>query len=432
MRDNRPIVIIGAGPAGLAAAEVLAQAGHRVQVYEQKPTAARKFLMAGKTGLNISHTEDFEQFISRYDQPDWLRPMILPCQSSTIEKWMESLGIASYVGSSGRLFPVAMKAAPLLRSWLNRLKQLGVKFFYRHQWLGWNDQNQLRFLSLQSAQQNAQQSAQQQAITVDYRAVVLATGGGSWARLGSDAAWVELLQQQQIKVLPLQASNVGIRLDWSEFMQPLAGQPLKRINAWGDNTVTQQGSVEPSQVYHGEAVISHYGLEGGLIYRLNRDLRESFNQQGQAVLYLDLLPDLAEDILINRLESHSRPSNAKQSLANRWRKAGLDPVKIALIREILPRSQWQIAAKVAAIIKQLPLTIQGFQPIDEAISTAGGVDRQAMTDDLMLVQKPGVFCCGEMLDWDAPTGGYLLTACLATGQQAAQGVIRWLVSNAES
>lgn len=428
MRDNRPIVIIGAGPAGLAAAEVLAQAGHRVQVYEQKPTAARKFLMAGKTGLNISHTEDFEQFISRYDQPDWLRPMILPCQSSTIEQWMESLGIASYVGSSGRLFPVAMKAAPLLRAWLNRLKQLGVKFFYRHQWLGWNDQNQLRFLSLQ----NAQQPAQQQAITVDYHAVVLATGGGSWARLGSDAAWVELLQQQQIKVLPLQASNVGIRLDWSEFMQPLAGQPLKRINAWVDNTGTQQGSVEPPQVYHGEAVISHYGLEGGLIYRLNRDLRESFNQQGQAVLYLDLLPDLAEDILINRLESSSKPSGTKQSLANRWRKAGLDPVKIALIREILPRSQWQIASKVAAIIKQLPLTIQGFQPIDEAISTAGGVDRQAMTDDLMLVQKPGVFCCGEMLDWDAPTGGYLLTACLATGQQAAQGVIQWLGSNSES
>lgn len=399
LNTDLPAVIIGAGPAGLMAAEIISQAGYSVVVYEQKPSAARKFLMAGKTGLNISHNESFEQFIQRYDHADWLEPLIRQFDSQAIQQWMNDLGIESYVGSSGRIFPKEMKAAPLLRAWLTRLKINGVRFFYRHQWLGWDDKNQLLF--------NTEQGHH----TIAASAIVLATGGGSWARLGSDAAWLPILQQQQIAIAPLQPSNIGVVVAWSAFMQSVAGQPLKRINAW----------VNPTQVYHGEAVISGYGLEGGLIYKLSRELREQFKQEQSAVIYLDLLPDLSEYELEKKLSQ-----TAKQSLANLWRKVGLDAVKSALIRETVAKQQWNDAAYIAKIIKQLPIPIQRFQPIDEAISTAGGVALSAIDQHLMLKQKTGVFCCGEMLDWDAPTGGYLLTACLATGRQAGQGVIEWL------
>ena len=401
--SDLPIVIVGAGPAGLMAAEVLAQAGHRVQVYEQKPSAARKFLMAGKTGLNISHNEVFEAFVQRYDQPDWLKPMLAACDACWIQDWMQGLGIESYVGSSGRIFPVEMKAAPLLRAWLNRLKTLGVEFFYRHRWTGWQDQ-QLEFLH------------HDQLITVQAKAVILATGGGSWARLGSDAAWIPLLQAQNVDIVPLQPSNVGVVVNWSDFMQPLAGQPLKRIKAW-----VQSDNSQERRVYQGEAVISHYGLEGGLIYRLSRELRQQFNECKAASIYLDLLPDLEEVVLAQKLKPV-----AKQSLNNIWRKAGLDQTKAALLREVLAKADWQNPQLVAAMAKCLPVQVKGFRPIDEAISTAGGVSRTALDEQLMLKYKIGVFCCGEMLDWDAPTGGYLLTACFATGRQAAQGVMHWL------
>lgn len=401
--SNLPIVIVGAGPAGLMAAEVLAQAGHMVQVYEQKPSAARKFLMAGKTGLNISHNEAFEQFVQRYDQPEWLKPMLVQCDARWIQDWMQGLGIESYVGSSGRIFPVEMKAAPLLRAWLNRLKAMGVQFFYRHCWTGWQGQ-QLEFLH------------QEQVITVEAKAVILATGGGSWARLGSDAAWIPVLQAQDVDIVPLQPSNVGVQVNWSDFMQPLAGQPLKRIKAWVTPDTNADG-----KVYQGEAVISHYGLEGGLIYRLGRELRQQLEQSQPAIIYLDLLPDVSQTLLAQKLKPM-----AKQSLNNIWRKAGLDQVKAALLRETLPKADWQNPQQVAAMAKCLPIQVQGFRPIDEAISTAGGVSLAALDNQLMLRRKTGIFCCGEMLDWDAPTGGYLLTACFATGRQAAQGVMHWL------
>lgn len=401
--SNLPIVIVGAGPAGLMAAEVLAQAGHMVQVYEQKPSAARKFLMAGKTGLNISHNEAFEQFVERYDQPEWLKPMLVQCDARWIQDWMQGLGIESYVGSSGRIFPVEMKAAPLLRAWLNRLKAMGVQFFYRHCWTGWQGQ-QLEFLH------------QEQVITVEAKAVILATGGGSWARLGSDAAWIPVLQAQDVDIVPLQPSNVGVQVNWSDFMQPLAGQPLKRIKAWVTPDTNADG-----KVYQGEAVISHYGLEGGLIYRLGRELRQQLEQSQPAIIYLDLLPDVSQTLLAQKLKPM-----AKQSLNNIWRKAGLDQVKAALLRETLPKADWQNPQQVAAMAKCLPIQVQGFRPIDEAISTAGGVSLAALDNQLMLRRKTGIFCCGEMLDWDAPTGGYLLTACFATGRQAAQGVMHWL------
>ena len=413
-QSKLPVVIIGAGPAGLMAAEVLAQAGYRVQVYEQKPTAARKFLMAGKTGLNISHNEDFNNFVQRYDQPDWLSPMLQQCDAAWIQKWMHDLGIESYVGSSGRIFPVAMKAAPLLRAWLIRLKAQGVEFFYRHQWLGWNEDHQLMFSHL--AQSDIDAEYQSSALVVPACAVVLALGGGSWARLGSDAAWVSLLQAQHVTVSPLQASNVGVIVHWSAFMQPLAGQPLKRVKAW----------VNPDRCYQGEAVVSHYGLEGGLIYRLSRELRAPLKQQANATIYIDLLPDISTDALRQRLQK-----TAKQSMQTLWRKAGLDALKIALIRECIPKHDWSNLEKITATIKQLPVQVQGFRPIDEAISTAGGVSLEALDDQLMLKQKPSVFCCGEMLDWDAPTGGYLLTACFATGRQAGEGVIHWLEKRAK-
>lgn len=401
---NLPIVVIGAGPAGLMAAEMLAQAGHPVQVYEQKPSAARKFLMAGKTGLNISHNEAFEDFVQRYDQSDWLRPMLMHSDALWIQDWMQGLGIESYVGSSGRIFPVEMKAAPLLRAWLNRLKTLGVQFFYRHYWTGWQE-DALTFLH------------QEQVMTAAAKAVILATGGGSWARLGSDAAWIPVLQAQGIDIVPLQPSNVGVLVSWSAFMQPLAGQPLKRIKAW----VNSDATGDHGQAISGEAVISHYGLEGGLIYRLSRELRQQLNQQQSACVYLDLLPDMQQAALAHKL----KPS-AKQSLNNIWRKAGLDQTKAALLREIVPKTNWQNPQQVAAMAKCLPIPIVGFRPIDEAISTAGGVSRAALDQHLMLTRKTGVFCCGEMLDWDAPTGGYLLTACFATGREAAHGVMHWL------
>lgn len=401
--SNLPIVIVGAGPAGLMAAEVLAQAGHMVQVYEQKPSAARKFLMAGKTGLNISHNEAFEQFVQRYDQPEWLKPMLMQCDARWIQDWMQGLGIESYVGSSGRIFPVEMKAAPLLRAWLNRLKAIGVQFFYRHCWTGWQGQ-QLEFLH------------QEQVITVEAKALILATGGGSWARLGSDAAWIPVLQAQDVDIVPLQPSNVGVQVNWSDFMQPLAGQPLKRIKAWVAPDTNADG-----KVYQGEAVISHYGLEGGLIYRLGRELRQQLEQSQPALIYLDLLPDVSQTLLAQKLKPM-----AKQSLNNIWRKAGLDQAKATLLRETLPKADWQNPQQVAAMAKCLPIQVQGFRPIDEAISTAGGVSIAALDNQLMLRRKTGIFCCGEMLDWDAPTGGYLLTACFATGRQAAQGVMHWL------
>lgn len=394
-----PVIIVGAGPAGLMAAEVLAQAGYPLQVYEKMPSAARKFLMAGKTGLNISHSEEIELLISRYDHAAWLGPMIHAFDATAIRQWMTDLGVASYIGSSGRIFPVEMKAAPLLRAWIGRLKQQGVQFFYRHEWQGWNEQGQLLF---QYGDQSLLRSAS---------AVVLATGGGSWARLGSNAAWVSLLQQQGVDILPLQASNVGVQVAWSGFMQSCAGQPLKRVKAW----------VNSQHVLQGEAVISSYGMEGGLIYKLSRELREQLALRGTATFYLDLLPDVTELALAQKLKT-----TAKQSLANVWRKAGLDNAKTGLIRELLPKQRWSDPNEVAQAVKCLAVTVQALQPIDEAISTSGGVALSALNEQLMLVQKAGVFCCGEMIDWDAPTGGYLLTACFATGRQAGAGVKAWL------
>ena len=392
---SKRVVIVGAGPAGLACAEVLSELGdYNITIYEQKPSAARKFLMAGKTGLNISHAEDLDHFISRYDHANWLRPMLETCNAETIQAWMKGLGIESYIGSSGRIFPNEMKAAPLLRAWLRRLQDRGVKFRYRHQVLAIQNQS-LTVLDLVQQQQNH--------ITAD--AIVLACGAVSWPQLGSDGKWQNWLESCMIQ--PFSASNVGVLVNWSEYLQPIFGQPLKRIQAWVAGQVPQ----------FGEMVISHYGLEGGLVYRCNRDLREAMQTQSHAILYLDLLPDLSQEQILQKLQQ-----GKKQSLNTLWQKIGLDKTKIALIRDVVSKNDWNDAIKMAQHIKQIAVQIQGFRPIEEAISCAGGIRLDALNEHLMLKNSPYIFACGEMLDWDAPTGGYLLTACLATGRAVAQGV----------
>ena len=386
------VAIIGAGPAGLMAAEVLSQYDYEIDVFEQKPSAARKFLMAGKTGLNISHAEPVEAFIQRYDQTQWLAPWVRQWDATWNQDWMQGLGIESYVGSSGRIFPVEMKAAPLLRAWLKRLMADGVKFHYRHRCVDLSE-NQLTIEN------------QTQRFSVTYDAIILACGAVSWSQLGSDGAWQPWLSKNEIE--PFQASNAGVLKTWSPFMQECFGQPLKRVNAW----------VRPEQQTHGDIIITHYGFESGVIYKLGRELRAQIAQQQTLQLHLDLLPDLSLEQLEKKLQG-----NKKQSLTNLWRKAGLDTVKINLLREIVAKNLWSDAKQMAQQIKQLCIPLEGFRPIEEAISCAGGVKQAVLSPQLQLQSNPSVFCCGEMLDWDAPTGGYLLTACFATGRAAAEGV----------
>lgn len=397
--NAKHIVIIGAGPAGLMAADVLSTAGMRVDVYESKPSVGRKFLMAGKGGLNITHNEPIADFISRYDQSDWLEPMIHAFDADAIRAWMAELGVDSFIGSSGRVFPTEMKAAPLLRRWLSSLKKRGVHVHCRHYWQGFDQEGALRFRVAEGEK------------TVTPDATILALGGGSWSSLGSDGAWVSILRDKGVDIRALLPSNCGFNTTWSHYMQEHLGKPLKNISGWVGNCKEDSS--------FSEAVLTTYGIEGGLVYALSRPLREEIMAQGTTVLYLDLLPHSDEEQLVSRLTSLG-----KRSTDNTWRKAGLDGVKAALIREILPKEQWSDPIAVAACIKKYPITLMGMQPIEEAISTAGGVMRESMNDDLMLNTLPNVFCAGEMLDWDAPTGGYLLTASFASGVFAAKGVLK--------
>ncbi|ENW08619.1 TIGR03862 family flavoprotein [Acinetobacter beijerinckii] len=393
---SKRVAIIGAGPAGLMAAEVLSQYDYQIEIFEQKPSAARKFLMAGKTGLNISHAEPIDTFIQRYDHAEWLNTWVRQWDAQWIQSWMQGLGIGSYVGSSGRVFPIEMKAAPLLRAWLKRLADDGVKFHYRH-----------RCIDLSNNQLTIQNQNQQ--FNATYDAIILACGAVSWSQLGSDGAWQQWLSEHQIEAF--QASNAGVLKAWSPFMQDCFGQPLKRVDAW----------VNAENKTHGDIVITHYGFESGVIYKLGRDLRDQKSQKQALNIHLDLLPDMTIEQLEKKLQA-----NKKQSLTNVWRKAGLDSVKINLLREITDKNIWSDAKQMAQQIKQLNISLDGFRPIEEAISCAGGVKQIALSPKLQLRSNPYVFCCGEMLDWDAPTGGYLLTACFATGRAAGAGVHQYL------
>lgn len=395
---SKRIAIVGAGPAGLMAAEVLSQFDYELHVYEQKPSAARKFLMAGKTGLNISHAEPVEQFVQRYDQVDWLSPWVKQWDAVWIQNWMQELGIEPYIGSSGRVFPTEMKAAPLLRAWLKRLASHGIQFHYRHK-VSRLHQQQLELHDLKNNELR----------TEKFDAIILACGAISWSELGSDGAWQAWLKPDEIEAF--QASNAGVEYPWSKFMQPVFGQPLKRVEAW----------VGQGEKTTGDIVISHYGLESGLIYKQGRGLGEQLKQSQQMQLSLDLFPDQSVGQLAKKLQP-----TKKQSLSNVWRKAGLDGAKAALVRELVAKTWWQDAAELAKQMKHLTIPLTGFRPIEEAISCAGGVKREVLSEQLQLKSNPYVFLCGEMLDWDAPTGGYLLTACFATGRAAGQGVHQFL------
>ena len=400
---SKHVVIIGAGPAGLMAADVLSAHGVQVEVFEAKASVGRKFLTAGKGGLNITHSEPPCDFINRYDQSDWLKPMIDDFNPEKIREWMESLGVSSFIGSSGRIFPTEMKAAPLLRRWLSDLKKRGVRVHCNHYWKGFTDDGDLCFSTIQG----------ETIITPD--STILTLGGASWPSLGSDGAWVNILAQKGIAISPLLPSNCGFKALWSNHMDTHFGKPLKNIIGWVEknNKLTVQNS--------SEAIVTTYGIEGGLVYALSRFLREELLAHGEAILYLDLLPHITETELVSLLA----PSG-KQSIDNTWRKAGIDGVKTALIREFLPKDKWTDVYCVAASIKKYPIRLTGMQPIEEAISTAGGVKREALAEDLMLRNIPNVFCAGEMLDWDAPTGGYLLTAAFASGRFVAMKMLKSL------
>lgn len=391
------IAVIGGGPAGLFAAEQLACAGQAVVVYDRMPSVGRKLLMAGRGGLNLTHSEDFAAFVDRYGvAAARLRPMLEAFPPAALVAWAEGLGQPTFVGSSGRVFPKALKASPLLRAWLGRLSGLGVTIRTRHEWLGWTADGALRFRTPDGER------------VVAPRATVLALGGASWPRLGSDGRWAERLDD----VAPFRPANMGFEVAWSAVMQGFAGQPLKGIALTGGGRSVR-----------GEAMVTRYGLEGGAIYALSATLRDAVEADGSAWLEIDLRPDIAVADLAARLD---RPRGG-QTLANHLRKAArLSPLEINLLREAHGKALPSEPQALARAIKAAPLRLTGVQPLERAISSAGGVRLDAVDEQLMLRARPGVFAAGEMLDWEAPTGGYLLQAAFATGHAAAQGVLSWV------
>ncbi len=399
------VAVIGGGPAGLMAAEVLASAGVGVTVYDRMPSPGRKFLMAGRGGLNLTHSEALETFVTRYGAAaERLSPVLTSFPPSALRAWCEGLGLPTFVGSSGRVFPEGMKASPLLRAWLKRLEEKGVRLVTRRRWLGWNDDGALLF---------ADPEGQTERVTPT--ATLLALGGGSWPRLGSDGGWVEILARHGIPVAPLRPANCGFQVAWSEvFRQRFAGQPLKPVTlSFGGRDV------------RGEAMVTAEGIEGGAVYALSAALREAIATQGTAVLAVDLRPGLSREELAQRLQT----PRSSQSLTNYLRKAGgLSPLAIGLLREAMP-VEWLSSAtpdELAMLIKAVPLRLTATCGLARAISSAGGISLAALDAHFMLRDKPGVFAAGEMLDWEAPTGGYLLQGTFSTAVAAAQGVLDWL------
>ncbi|KTB60498.1 MULTISPECIES: TIGR03862 family flavoprotein [Pseudomonas] len=402
--SSQHVTIIGGGPAGLMAAEVLSQAGVRVDVYDGMPSVGRKFLLAGVGGMNITHSEAYPAFLSRYaERVPHMAPLLRAFGAEALCEWIHGLGIETFVGTSGRVFPTDMKAAPLLRAWLKRLRDQGVVIHTRHRWLGWTDDGGLLIHSPDGDK------------TVHSDAVLLALGGGSWSRLGSDGAWLKLLEDKGVPYAALQPSNCGFEVSgWSELMvSKFAGAPLK-------NVAIGLGEDKPRL---GECVVTTMGIEGSLIYALSAPIREAINRNGSATVHIDLLPSKPLDKVQAAL---AKPRGSRSMSKHLHSQLGLDGVKAALLRELAPAEHFHDPAQLAVDIKALPLTLVKTRPMDEAISTAGGVPFEALDERLMLKQLPGVFCAGEMLDWEAPTGGYLLTGCFASGRMAGRGVLEWL------
>ncbi|WP_298235145.1 TIGR03862 family flavoprotein [uncultured Azohydromonas sp.] len=426
---DSPVAVVGAGPAGLMAAERLAQAGLRVEVFDAMPSVGRKFLLAGKGGMNLTHSEPFDRFVQRYGarRPE-IEPLLRRFDAGALRAWAAGLGVETFVGSSGRVFPTDMKAAPLLRAWLQRLRGLGVTFHMRHRWVGWAEAP----AEPTSSPPPMVFETPQGPLTLRARAVVLALGGASWPRLGSTGAWVPLLAQQGVDVVPLQPANCGFEVGrvgedgsvqpgWSEFLRSrFAGAPLKTVALRfedGDAGFEQRG----------EFVLTEHGVEGSLIYAASSLLREAIRRHGRAVPTLDLLPDRSAELVAAEV---ARPRGARSLSTHLKSRLHLDGAKAALLHELLPRALFAPSADpapLAAAIKALPLPLLRPRPIEEAISTAGGVRFEALEQRTQALRAlPGVWCAGEMLDWEAPTGGYLLTACFASGCAVAEGLIHAL------
>ncbi len=399
---NNSAVIIGGGPAGLMAAEVLIGHGVKVDVYDSMPSLGRKFLLAGRGGLNLTHSEPFEKFVSRYGkQKNEVEKWLLDFTPDDLREWAHGLGIETFVGTSGRVFPVGMKTSPLLRAWLKRLDEAGVIFHLSHKWQGWNEDKSLKFQTPEGEK------------TIRADAVILALGGGSWARLGSDGAWVKWLDQAGVKVAALKPSNCGFDVKWSpHFSERFDGQPLKSV-ALSFGEFHRQG----------EFIVTKDGVQGSLIYAASASIRDEIEAKGNAVITLDMSPDRREEWLVEKL---SKPRGSRSMSSHLEKTVGLKGVKVGLLHEFMPKEDFANVKKLASFIKQMPIPLIAAHPLDEAISSAGGVTFEALDENLMLRNLRGVFCAGEMLDWEAPTGGYLLTACFASGRTAAAGVIKLL------
>ncbi len=401
------ICIVGAGPAGLMAAEVAARAGAQVTVYDRMPSAGRKLLMAGRGGLNLTHSENLEWFLSRYGTArPRLRNAIEAFPPDALRAWADELGQKTFIGTSERVFPEAMKASPLLRAWLRRLDELGVRFAMRHRWTGWNDAGELSFETANGT------------ISVKSDAAILALGGASWPKLGSDGGWIASLAAEGIAVAPLRPANCGFRVEWSDvFRDRFEGEPVKRV-----------ALTFATRTVRGEFIVTRDGVEGGAIYALSGALRDSIESSHVATLRIDLLPEANEQTLSSRV---GQP-RGKQSLSSFLRKAtNLPPVAIGLLQEATGGKLAAMSSReLAALIKSVPVKLVGVNPIERAISTAGGVSFDEAELDFMLKKKPGVFVVGEMLDWEAPTGGYLLQASFSTGAAAGKSAVEWAQRNA--
>ena len=403
---TKTVAIIGGGPAGLMAAEVLSQnADLQIDVYDAMPSLGRKFLMAGKSGLNLTHSEPFEKFVSRYSRKEveaWLHAFT----ADNLRTWAKELGVETFVGTSGRVFPVGMKASPLLRAWIQRLSASGVTFHLRHKLSGLPADTSLHF-ETPNGNVNAKADA-----------VILALGGGSWRKLGSDGAWVEWLSQAGVKVEPLRPANCGFDVAWSSvFKEKFDGQPVKSV-------IVSFGAFHQQ----GEFIITQEGVEGSLVYAASALLRDAIEASGTATMTLDLAPDRTEAQLVERL---SKPRGSRSMASHLEKAVGIKGVKAGLLREFVPKEEFTNEARLAFYIKNLPVPLVATRPLDEAISSAGGVRFEMLDQGLMLKNHLGIFCAGEMIDWEAPTGGYLLSACFASGRWAGAGVKKWLSGGME-